>query len=167
MDFDGYAVGGVSVGEPPEQFKEGIAASARVFPDEKPRYVMGLGYFYQFLDAIAEGIDMFDCVLPTRNARNGTAFTRYGRYSLKAGKWKNDPEPIEKGCGCYACQNFSRAYVRHLLNTNEMLGPHLVTTHNLFVYKRFMEDVKAALRAGVFMEFKRETQARILDKTTI
>ena len=140
MDFDCYAVGGVSVGEPEEVLLRGIDSSVPYLPEVKARYLMGVGKMWQMVEAIARGVDMFDCVMPTRFARNGTAFTRKGRYPVKAGKYKMDDRPVEEGCGCYACSNFSRAYIRHLLNVKEVLGIRLLSIHNIYRYMRFMED---------------------------
>ena len=116
MDFDGYAIGGVSVGEPEEILLQVTKCTANYLPENKPRYLMGVGRMHQIIEAVAEGIDMFDCVIPTRFARNGTAFTKDGRLSVRDACCKKDPAPIEEGCPCYACMNFSRAYIRHLLN---------------------------------------------------
>jgi queuine tRNA-ribosyltransferase len=160
IGFDGYAVGGVSVGEPEELMMPQIAASVEPLPEDRPRYVMGLGVFSQLIDAVALGVDMFDCVVPTRYARNGTAYTRYGRYAVRNGKYKSDPRPIEEGCACYACTNFSRAYIRHLFNVDEMLGPQLLTIHNLSVYQRFMEEIRAAIKAETFTEYRSEFLSR-------
>lgn len=160
MGFDGYAIGGVSVGEPPEQMAAQVRDSVPHLPLDRPRYLMGVGEWRQILDAVGQGIDMFDCVMPTRLARNGTAFTRRGRYPVKAGEYKADLRPIEEGCSCYACRNFSRAYVRHLLNVGEILGVRLVTVHNLHRYMRFMADLRDALRQGQFDEYRRECLAR-------
>jgi len=156
MGFDGLAVGGVSVGEGEKLISQGIRDSVQYLPTEKPRYVMGLGVLDQMLDAVIQGVDMFDCVVPTRYARNGNALTRKGRITIRNAKYKTDLNPIEKGCDCYACTNFSRAYIRHLLNTDEILGLRLPTMHNLFCYRRFMEDVKQAIREDRLLDFQRE-----------
>jgi len=156
MDFDGYAIGGVSVGEPePEMFKA-IEMTEPFLPANKARYAMGLGTPAQMLELIARGVDMFDCVLPTRVARNGTAITRRGAFGLKAGACKADFRPIEEGCGCFACQHFTRAYLRHLLNVNEILGLRMVSLHNTHLYLKLMADVRAHLAAGTFAGFYRE-----------
>lgn len=160
MAFDGYAIGGVSVGEPADVLMAQVRDSAPLLPSDRPRYLMGVGDRLQMLEAVALGIDMFDCVMPTRLARNGTAFTADGRYPVKAGEYKADPRPIEEGCACYACSNFSRAYVRHLLNVGEILGVRLVTVHNLYRYMQFMADLRDALRQGQFDEYRREHLAR-------
>ena len=155
MSFDGYAIGGVSVGEPEAFMMQAIDDCIGELPTEKPRYLMGVGKMHQMLEAVSRGVDMFDCVMPTRFARNGAAFTRRGRFSIKAGEWKADTRPIDESCSCYTCRNFSRAYVRHLLNVNEMLGPRLVTVHNIHTYMTFMQNMRDAIRNGSFDEFRR------------
>ncbi|MFA5043508.1 MAG: tRNA guanosine(34) transglycosylase Tgt [Kiritimatiellia bacterium] len=155
MEFDGYAVGGVSVGEPEDLMLASAAAGLAPLPADAPRYLMGVGHMRQIVEAVALGVDMFDCVIPTRVARNGSAVTRAGRYPLKAARYKEDAEPIESGCACYACRNFSRAYVRHLLNTDEILGIRLLTIHNLHCYMDFMRDIQTALETGVFTQFRK------------
>jgi queuine tRNA-ribosyltransferase len=154
MNFDGYAVGGVSVGEPDEVMKIGLEAGVAELPETKPRYLMGVGKFYQILEAVARGIDMFDCVMPTRCARNGTAFVKGGHYGLKAGEYKRDQRPVEEGCTCYTCEHFTRAYIRHLLNVNEILGVQLLSIHNIQCYMDFMQDVRDAITAGQFTELR-------------
>ena len=161
MGFDGYAVGGVSVGEPQDLMLESAAASLEQLPAGCPRYLMGVGHMRQIVEAVALGIDMFDCVIPTRVARNGSALTRTGRYPLKAARFKEDAEPIESGCACYACRTFSRAYVRHLLNTDEILGVRLLTIHNLHRYMDFMREIQAALEAGTFAQFRGMIRATV------
>ncbi len=152
MGFDGYAVGGVSVGEPEPVLLKGVEDGVAGMPAERPRYLMGVGFLSQVLAAVARGVDMFDCVMPTRMARNGTAFTRHGRYPVKAGEYRADTRPVEEGCGCYACRNFSRAYVRHLLNVDEILGVRLLSLHNLHRYMEFMAEVRGAIETGGFTE---------------
>jgi queuine tRNA-ribosyltransferase len=159
MGFDGYAVGGVSVGEPEELLIQGVDDGVRLLPAEKPRYLMGVGKMSQILAAVARGVDMFDCVMPTRHARNGTAFVRGGRYAIKGGDYKVDPRPIEEGCACYACRQFSRSYVRHLLNVNEILGIRLLTLHNVHRYMEFMAEIRKALDENRFREFRDEYQS--------
>ncbi len=148
IGFDGYAVGGVSVGEPEDVLLQGMADGVRGLPVERPRYLMGVGRESQIAHAVALGFDMFDCVMPTRYARNGTAMTRAGRYPVKAAVYKQDPRPVEEGCTCYACRHFSRAYVRHLLNVNEILGVQLLSVHNLHRYMVFMGELRAAIGDG-------------------
>ena len=159
MDFDGYAIGGVSVGEPEPEMMQAIEFTTPHLPAHKPRYAMGLGTPAQLVELVARGVDMFDCVLPTRVARNGTAFTRKGTFAIKGGAVKADLGPIEEGCECFACQNFSRAYIRHLLNVNEILGLRLVSVHNSHMYLAVMADIRAHIAAGTFAEFRREFAA--------
>jgi queuine tRNA-ribosyltransferase len=156
MDFDGYAIGGVSVGEPDELILRGVDDTVDHLPTEKPRYLMGVGEMAQMVESVARGVDMFDCVMPTRQARNGTVSTRRGRYPVKAALYKEDTRPLEEGCGCYACTNFTRAYVRHLLNVGEILGLRLITMHNLHCYLEFLKDMRKTIEAGTFDAFRRE-----------
>ncbi|MDD5677169.1 MAG: tRNA guanosine(34) transglycosylase Tgt [Kiritimatiellae bacterium] len=162
MGFDGYAVGGVSVGESEDLMLASASVSLAQLPEEVPRYLMGVGHMRQIVEAVALGIDMFDCVIPTRVARNGSALTRTGRYPLKAARYKEDAEPIERGCGCYACRTFSRAYVRHLLNTDEILGVRLLTIHNLHRYMEFMRDIQVALETGAFAQFRKTIRETVV-----
>ena len=155
LPFDGFAVGGVSVGEPEETMYAAVEASVPFLPEDKPRYVMGLGVLSQMTECVARGIDMFDCVIPTRVARHGTAITRHGNVAIKAAKWARDPGPVEEGCDCYCCQNFSRAYVRHLLHAGEILGVRLLTIHNVHRLCAFMREMREAIAAGTFSEFRR------------
>ncbi len=156
MDFDGYAIGGVSVGETEAEMMKAVEDSEPFLPEHKARYAMGLGTPPQLVEMVARGVDMFDCVLPTRVARNGTAFTRTGTLNLRNAVYKEDSGPIEEGCACYACRNFSRAYVRHLVNVEEILGLRLVTLHNLHFYLQLMRDVRAQIAAGTFQEFREQ-----------
>jgi queuine tRNA-ribosyltransferase len=156
MEFDGYAIGGVSVGEPEPEMMKAVELTEPHLPANKARYAMGLGTPAQMVELIARGVDMFDCVLPTRVARNGTAFTCKGQFSLKAGAYKADFTPIEEGCECFACRHFTRAYLRHLLNVNEILGLRMLSVHNSHMYLKLMSDVRAALLVGTFAEFYRE-----------
>ncbi|MFM8655560.1 MAG: tRNA guanosine(34) transglycosylase Tgt [Chthoniobacterales bacterium] len=155
MGWDGYAVGGVSVGEPEPEMMAAVEFSVPHLPQDRPRYAMGLGTPPQMVEMVARGIDMFDCVLPTRIARNGTAFTETGTINLKNACFTMDEAPIEEGCGCYACANFSRAYLRHLVKAEEILGLRLITLHNLHFYLGLMRRVRAALEAGTFADFRR------------
>ncbi len=155
MGFDGYAIGGVSVGEPEELLLQAVEDSAAALPQDAPRYLMGVGLFRQMTEAVALGVDLFDCVLPTRCARTGSAFTGSGRYPVKAGAFKEDDRPIEEGCACYACRTFSRAYVRHLVNTGEILGVRLLTVHNLYRYSQFLAELRQAIRTGTFAAFRK------------
>ena len=156
MDYDGYAIGGVSVGEPEPEMMKAVELAEPFLPANKARYAMGLGTPAQLVELVARGVDMFDCVLPTRVARNGTAFTRKGTYAIKGGAVKADFGPIEDGCECFTCKNFSRAYVRHLLNVNEILGLRLVSIHNSHMFLAVMADIRRHLAAGTFGEFRRE-----------
>jgi queuine tRNA-ribosyltransferase len=164
IGFDGYAVGGVSVGEPEPVLLREVEDGVRCLPVARPRYVMGLGDFGQMAASVACGVDMFDCVMPTRHARNGTAFTRHGSYPVKAGEYKLDTRPVEEGCDCYACRHFSRAYIRHLLNVGEILGVRLLTIHNIRRYMVFMREMRAAIVAGAFAEWRAAFMARRLEK---
>ena len=159
MEFDGYAIGGVSVGEPDELILRGVDDTVGHLPAEKPRYLMGVGEMAQMVESVARGVDMFDCVIPTRQARNGTVSTRRGRYPVKAAVYKEDTRPLEEGCTCYACRNFTRAYVRHLLNVGEVLGLRLVTMHNLHCYLEFMRDMRRAIDEGMFEAFRADFHA--------
>ncbi|MBI1375761.1 MAG: tRNA guanosine(34) transglycosylase Tgt [Phycisphaera sp.] len=145
-DLPGYAIGGVAVGEGPEQMMRVVDHTAPLLPRDKPRYLMGVGYERDIVGAVRAGIDMFDCVLPTRNGRNANAFTRTGQIRLKNARFAEDPEPIEPGCDCVACAGYSRAYLRHLFLADEMLGPILVSLHNLRHFQRLMLDIRAAIR---------------------
>ncbi len=156
MGFDGYAIGGLSVGEPEKDIYRAVEMTEPYIPEEYPRYAMGLGTPAQIVQLIACGIDMFDCVMPTRVARNGGAFTKTGVINLRAGKYKADFRPIESDCTCYACKNFTRAYIRHLINVEEILGARLLTIHNLFLYMRVIKEVRQAIAEGYFEEYRRE-----------
>jgi len=156
MDFDGYAIGGVSVGEPEPEMMKAVELAEPHLPASKARYAMGLGTPAQMVELIARGVDMFDCVLPTRVARNGTAYTRRGAIGLKGSIYKTDFGPIEQGCDCFACRHFTRAYLRHLLRVNEILGLRMLSVHNTHMYVKLMSDVRAAIAAGTFAEFRRE-----------
>jgi len=163
IGFDGYAVGGVSVGEPGPVLMKGIEDGVRELPADRPRYLMGVGLIPQIFEAVARGVDMFDCVMPTRLARNGSAFTRTGRLPVKAGRFKADFRPVEDGCTCEACRHFSRAYIRHLLNAGEILGLRLLTVHNLHRYMELMREIRESLRVGTFAALKTEWLARYHD----
>ena len=156
IGFDGYAIGGVSVGEPETLVLPGVRAAVVHLPAERPRYLMGVGLLPQMLEAVALGVDMFDCVMPTRFARNGTVFTRTGRYPVKAAVYRDDERPLEVGCTCYACRHFSRAYVRHLCQTGEVLGARLITWHNLHLYATVMQEVRAAIANGGFAAYRQD-----------
>jgi queuine tRNA-ribosyltransferase len=162
LKFDGYAIGGVSVGEPEPEMMRAVEMTEPFLPADQPRYAMGLGTPAQMVELVARGVDMFDCVLPTRIARNGTAFTRKGTISIKAGFNKADFGPIEEGCECYACRNFTRAYLRHLLNVGEILGLRMVSVHNTHMFLKVMTDMRAAIASGNFAEFRREFAANYI-----
>jgi queuine tRNA-ribosyltransferase len=159
MDFDGYAVGGVSVGEPEPEMLQQVDATVPHLPREKARYVMGVGTPPQLLAMVARGVDLFDCVLPTRAARHGKVFTQRGSYSIKNAAYRMDFGPLEPGCKCYACRNFSRAYIRHLVWANEIFGLRLLTWHNLHLYLDLMRRAREAIAAGTFEEFRAEFTA--------
>jgi len=156
MEFDGYAIGGVSVGEPEPEMMKAVEFTVPHLPAHKARYAMGLGTPAQMLELVARGVDMFDCVLPTRVARNGTAYTRHGALGIKGGGYKADFRPIEENCDCYACKNFTRAYLRHLLKANEILGLRMLSVHNTHLFLKVMADARTHLAAGTFTEFYRE-----------
>jgi queuine tRNA-ribosyltransferase len=156
IGFDGYAVGGVSVGEPEPEMMKAVESSVPFLPEYAPRYAMGLGTPPQLVEMVARGIDMFDCVLPTRIARNGTAFTDSGSVNLKNAPFTRDPLPIEEGCTCPACRDFSRAYLRHLIKAEEILGLRLVTLHNLHFYITLMGKIRNAILDGSFAEFRQK-----------
>ncbi|MEQ1853713.1 MAG: tRNA guanosine(34) transglycosylase Tgt [Chthoniobacteraceae bacterium] len=156
IGFDGYAIGGVSVGEPEPEMMKAVESAEPFLPADKPRYAMGLGTPPQLVEMIARGVDMFDCVLPTRIARNGTAFTERGTMNLKNAEYAMDERPIEEGCHCYACRTFTRGYLRHLIKANEILGLRLVTLHNLHFYLNLMRRIRGHLDAGTFAGFRRK-----------
>ena len=155
-DLVGYAVGGVSVGEDREHVRAGIDASAPFLPEDRPRYLMGVGTPEDFFDAIQRGIDLFDCVTPTRHARNHNAFTSRGKVNLRNGGWKSDASPLDPECDCVACTRYSKGVLRHLCTSEEMLGPMLLTLHNLRFFHRLMERIRAAIEADRFDELRAE-----------
>lgn len=155
MGFDGYAVGGLSVGEPEDQMYAGLDMTVPWLPEDRPRYMMGTGAPEQIVRCVAQGVDLFDCVLPTRVARNGSAYTAAGLLPVKAGRFRDDPAPVEEGCSCEACRCFSRGYVRHLLNAGEILGLRLLTMHNLHFYMKLMRAVRRAVEERRFEAFAR------------
>ncbi len=156
IGFDGYAIGGVSVGESEPEMMAAVEAAEPFLPAEKPRYAMGLGTPPQLVEMVARGVDMFDCVLPTRIARNGTAFTERGTLNLKNAEFTMDEGPIEDGCECPACRKFARGYLRHLIKANEILGLRLVTLHNLHFYLNLMRRIRGHIEAGTFAEFRKK-----------
>ena len=153
IGFDGYAIGGLSVGEPKADMMRVLAHTAPQLPADKPRYLMGVGTPEDLVAAVGAGVDMFDCVMPTRNARNGWLFTRFGDVKIRNARYKVDTGPLDDACTCYTCSNFSRAYLHHLQRTNEMLGARLNTIHNLFYYQQLMGEMRAAIEAGRFAAF--------------
>jgi queuine tRNA-ribosyltransferase len=157
IGFDGYAVGGISVGEPDELVSEIGQYTLSLLPEHSPHYVMGMGTPVDILEAISEGADMFDCVMPTRNGRNGTAFTKKGKVILRNAIYTDDFQVIEEGCGCLSCKGgYSKAYIRHLIYASEILGLRLVSLHNIYFYVKLMKDIRSAINAGKFTEFKDE-----------
>jgi queuine tRNA-ribosyltransferase len=159
LDLPGYAVGGVSVGEPKDEMLRIMNHTPHLLPAHKPRYLMGVGTPEDLIDGVAAGVDMFDCVMPTRNARNGHLFTRFGDLKLRNARHKTDERPIDETCTCHTCQNFSRAYLHHLDRCGEMLGPMLTSIHNLHYYLNLMQEVRNALDVGQFAAFKAQFKA--------
>jgi len=154
IPFDGYALGGLSVGESKSEMLGMLEVATPLLPADKPRYLMGVGTPLDILDAVARGIDMFDCVLPTRNARNGTVYTSQGKLNVKIASFAADPGPLDPACDCYTCRTFSRAYLRHLYMARELLSYRLNTIHNIWFYLRMMEGARAAIATGDFAAFK-------------
>lgn len=159
IGFDGYAIGGLSVGEPKDDMQRILAHTAPKLPQHKPRYLMGVGTPEDLVNAVGQGIDMFDCVMPTRNARNGWLFTRTGDIRIRNAKFRNDESPLDASCSCYTCQNFSRAYLHHLDRSKEILGAHLNTMHNLHYYLDLMREMREAIEADVFDAWVKEFHA--------
>jgi len=158
--FDGYAIGGLSVGETKPLMYEMIEATVPSLPEDRPRYLMGVGTPEDLVEGVARGIDMFDCVMPTRNARNGTFFTSFGKVAIRNARYERDKQPIDPECGCSTCRNFSRAYLRHLFNASEVLALRLGTIHNLFFYLELMRNIRQSVEQGRFVEFKAEFLAK-------
>lgn len=156
MNFDGYAIGGLSVGEPEKDMYETADYSTDILPKDKPRYVMGCGTPENLLNCIELGIDMFDCVMPTRNARNGSAFTWNGKVVVRNSMYKEDFSPLDHNCDCYTCRNYSRAYIRHLFKSEEILALRLITYHNIYFYLKFVERIRDAINKDIFAQFKRD-----------
>jgi queuine tRNA-ribosyltransferase len=163
LDFDGYGIGGLSVGEPKEIMREMTAVSTRELPEDRPRYLMGVGTPLDILESVALGIDLFDCVLPTRNARNGTLFTSIGKLSIKNSRFAGDQGPLDPECGCYTCSNFSRAYLRHLFVAREMTASTLNTIHNLFFYLDLMGRIRLSIAEDRFADFLAASKERFGD----
>lgn len=157
IGFDGYGIGGLSIGEPDEDMYRMLEISDDELPRDSARYLMGLGSPVQILEAVDRGVDIFDSVFPTRNARHRSVFTSTGRLNVKRNSFQGKNEPIEKGCDCYTCRNFTKAYIFHLIRAHEMLGMRLLTIHNLRYIQKFMQGIRNSLREGTFAEFKRST----------
>ncbi len=156
IGFDGYAIGGLSVGETKPMMYEMIEASVPSLPENAPRYLMGVGTPEDLVEGVDRGVDMFDCVMPTRNARNGTFFTSFGKVVIRNAQYERDKLPIDPDCGCYTCRNFTRAYLRHLFNAGEVLALRLGTIHNLFFYLSLMRTIRGSVEQGRFKEFRKE-----------
>ena len=156
IGFSGYAIGGLSVGEPKDLMREIADFTLPRLPDAKPKYVMGVGTPEDLLELVTMGADMFDCVLPTRNARNGQLFTAFGTLNICNSRFKQDAEPIESGCNCYTCRHFSRAYLRHLYMTKELLAYRLNTIHNIHYYTQLMNRMRTAIQNDAFDAFRRD-----------
>src|SRR5689334_18309528 len=153
LEFDGYAIGGLSVGEPKDEMLRVLRYTAPRLPDDKPRYLMGVGTPEDIVAGVVAGIDMFDCVLPTRNARNGWLFTRFGDIRIRNARHRHDTRPLDPSCGCYTCRHFSRAYLHHLQRINEILGARLATMHNLHYYLTLMAELRAAIAAASLCDY--------------
>ena len=156
LDFSGYAIGGLSVGEPDQRTFEVVGTTAELLPASRPRYLLGMGRPRDLVEAVARGVDLFDCVMPTRNARNGNLFTSAGRVNIKRAEFREDPRPLDESCRCEACSNYSRAYLRHLYLSGEILAARLHTIHNLTYYLDLMERMRSAIAGGRFEAFRRE-----------
>ncbi len=164
MNFEGYSIGGTSIGEPKEVCYQMIADAVRFLPHDKPRYLMGVGSIDYILEGIQNGIDMFDCVLPTRLARHGALMTRHGRINIQRAEYEHDFTPIEEGCDCYACQHYTKAYLRHLFKAGEGFGQTLQSIHNIRFLVRLCEEAREAIKEDRFLEFKEEVYAAFADK---
>lgn len=156
LDFSGYAIGGLAVGEPKVLTMEMVELTVEKLPKEKPRYLMGVGLPQDLVEAYVKGVDMFDCVIPTRNGRTGTVFTRNGKLVVKNAEYKSDHNPIDEDCDCYACRNFSRAYIRHLFNAGEILAPRLATMHNIHFFTQLVSQMRRALMEDRLWDWKEE-----------
>ena len=155
MDFNGYAIGGLSVGEPKEEMMEVLCYLPDHMPQDKPRYLMGVGTPLDLVEGVASGVDMFDCVMPSRNARNGYLFTSEGVVKIRNAKYKKDTGPLDPNCSCSTCSNYSRSYLHHLQKTNEILGSRLNTLHNLFYYQELMQSMRSAIQTNTFSSFRK------------
>ena len=166
IGFDGYAIGGLSVGEPKAQRAEVLGDLLPRMPEDHPRYLMGVGTPLDIIEAVAQGVDMFDCVMPTRNARNGHLFTSTGVIRIRNAAHKTDEAPLDADCGCYTCQNYSRAYLHHLHRCNEILGARLHTIHNLYYYLNLMQRIRQAIANGGFAALLSEIRSTYADENT-
>lgn len=162
IGFDGYAIGGLAIGEPKSLQLEITEYTSQLLPSEKLRYLMGVGYPEDIIDAVAKGIDMFDCVLPTRNARTGTVFTSRGKLVVKNAPSREDFLPVDETCDCYTCRNFSRAYIRHLFNSGEILGPVLATIHNIHFFMKLMKGIRKSIKEDEFVSWSEQFLSRYL-----
>ncbi len=167
MDFDGYAIGGVSVGEPKEEVYRIAEMNCASLPEQKPRYLMGVGTPEDILECIERGVDMFDCVMPTRNARNGTLFTTWGKMTIRNAQYADDFTPIDDQCGCYTCRNFTRAYVRHLSSIGEIVGHQLTTIHNIYFYLWLTREARRHILQDTFASFKTDLLAKYVAQENI
>jgi len=166
IGFDGYALGGLGLGEPKSELMETLAKADSLLPKDRPRYLMGMGYVEDILEAVARGVDFFDCVLPTRNARNGTLFTRRGKIVIKNQKYAQDFRPVDEGCGCYTCRHFTRAYLRHLHERDEVSSAVLNTIHNLNFYLDFFSKIRQSITSNSFAAFRHAASAHIEEGET-
>ena len=155
LDFPGYSIGGLSVGEPNELMYSSLRSTLPLLPEAKPRYLMGVGMPHDLFEAVSQGVDMFDCVVPTRNGRNATVFTRKGKLLLRGASYMRDLRPIEEGCACYTCRTYTRAYIRHLFNVEEYLAGRLASLHNLFFFIQLLKQMRQAILNDRFTEFRR------------
>jgi len=163
LGFDGYAIGGLSVGEPEDERNRILDETLPVLPEDKPRYLMGVGRPEDIVEAVRRGVDMFDCVIPTRHARTGFLYTRSGIIKIRNSRYQDDIRPLDEECGCYTCRNYSRSYLRHLDKCGEILGARLNTLHNLHFYQDLMRDIRSAIEAGQFEQFAEDFYAKIKD----
>ncbi len=161
IGFDGYAIGGLSVGEPKDLMYEMMEYSVKYLPEDRPRYAMGIGMPHDFFNAIEMGVDMFDCVVPTRNGRNGAVYTNEGRLIVRNGEYSKDLRPLSESCDCIVCKNYSRSYIRHLFNTEELLGLRLTSLHNVYFYVNLLRRIREAIKSGTFSELKEEFKNRV------
>ena len=155
LNFPGYGIGGLMIGEPSSLTNEIVGTVTEVIPEQKTRYLMGCGYPEDIIEAVGSGVDLFDCVLPTRNGRTGMAFTSRGKIVIKASRYATDRTPLDVNCDCYTCRSFSRAYLRHLFNTSEALAGRLVSYHNIYFYMKLMSEIKNHVKRGTFSLFSK------------